>query len=68
MEIDILWLLGFLGGTALTFYALFKFKLHKIRVFFDVWDDAMMDNKVTEDEARAIWEALKAIWKRQPKS
>jgi uncharacterized ion transporter superfamily protein YfcC len=42
-------------------WGVFKRKLHTIREAIDTLDDALYDNKITEDEFRAIWEKSKKI-------
>jgi oligoendopeptidase F len=39
----------------------FKSKLHDVRQFIDTLDDALYDDKVTEQEYRAIWELFQKI-------
>jgi hypothetical protein len=41
--------------------SVFKRKLRAIREAIDTLDDALYDNKITEDEYRAIWEKFKKI-------
>lgn len=62
MEIDILQLLAILGAEALGFFALFRLRLSQIRKVIDRLDDALYDDKVTEEEYRGIWEAVKALF------
>jgi cell shape-determining protein MreC len=49
-------------ATFFTQYALFKRKLHTIREFVDTLDDALQDDKVTEQEYRELWEKFKALF------
>jgi hypothetical protein len=49
-------------ATFFTQYALFKRKLHTIREFIDELDNDLYDDKVTEEEYRALWEKFKAIF------
>ena len=60
VEIDLQFYLGLIGG-GLAAYAVFKYRLHQVRVAIDAVDDAVVDDKVTEDEFRKIWDAFKTI-------
>ena len=62
MEISLLQLLGLLGAEALGFYALFRYRLHQARVLIDELDDALQDDKVTENELNRIWKAVKGLF------
>ena len=42
-------------------WAKFKTKFSEIRKFIDTLDDALYDNKVTENEYRELWESFKAV-------
>jgi hypothetical protein len=52
-----------LTAVATFFFAwgIFKRKLRTIREAIDTLDDALYDDKITEDEYRAIWEKFKKI-------
>jgi len=69
IEIDLLWLLGILGGGALVGYAALRFRLHQLRMLFffvaEIFremDEAMKDDKISEDEAAAIWSDLMDVF------
>ena len=62
--IDIPQILGLLG-LSIGVYYLVRRKIHKIRIFVDSVDDALYDDKVTEDEFRKIWETGKAVVKKE---
>jgi len=64
MEISLLQLLGLLGAEALGGYAIFRLRLHQIRKVIDELDDALLDDKVTENELKRIWTALKGLFGR----
>jgi Na+/H+ antiporter NhaB len=49
-------------ATFFTQYALFKRKLRAVREFVDTLDDALQDDKVTEQEYRELWEKFKALF------
>lgn len=42
-------------------YILFKRKLKEVREAIDVLDDALQDDKISEEEFREIWSKFKAI-------
>lgn len=42
-------------------YMLFKRKLKAVREAIDTLDDALQDDKISEEEFREIWSKLKAI-------
>jgi uncharacterized membrane protein len=42
-------------------YILFKRKLKEVREAIDVLDDALQDDKISEEEFREIWNKFKAI-------
>jgi uncharacterized membrane protein len=42
-------------------YILFKRKLKEVREAIDVLDDALQDDKISEEEFRVIWNKFKAI-------
>lgn len=58
VEVDIIWLLGFVPA-ALAGYVVFKYRLHQARKLVDALDDAVYDDKVTEDEFLRIYEAIR---------
>ena len=65
IEIDLLWLFGFVPAV-LAGYLIFRYRLHKVRVAFDelaqaigVLDDALADDKVSEDEFRNVYAQFK---------
>ena len=49
------------GGSSLATYIVFKHKLRAFRELIDELDDALYDNKVTEEEFRRLWEKFKAL-------
>jgi cell shape-determining protein MreC len=49
-------------ATFFTTWGVFKRKLHTVREFVDTLDDALQDDKVTEQEYRELWEKFKAIF------
>ncbi|MEM2697957.1 MAG: hypothetical protein QXF17_01410 [Ignisphaera sp.] len=65
MSVDVLTaiisLLIAIGGTAASMYFYFKSKLHAFRKFVDELDDALYDDKISEDEFRSLWERFKAL-------
>jgi hypothetical protein len=60
VEVDLQFLLGLVSG-GFAIYLIVKYRLHQARKFLDLVDDAIYDDKVSEDEFRAIWEAGKDI-------
>jgi hypothetical protein len=42
-------------------YILFKRKLKEVREAIDALDDALQDDKISEEEFREIWDKFKAI-------
>ncbi len=42
-------------------YILFKRKLKEVREAIDALDDALQDDKISEEEFRKIWSKFKAI-------
>jgi len=42
-------------------YILFKRKLKEVREAIDALDDALQDDKISEEEFRVIWNKFKAI-------
>ena len=54
--IDILKILALIGAGGFgAYYSIFRRKLSAIRGFIDAVDDALYDDKVTEEEFRKIW-------------
>jgi hypothetical protein len=51
-------------ATFFTQYILFKRKLRAVREFIDKLDDALYDDRITEDEYKELWEKFKAILNR----
>jgi hypothetical protein len=49
-------------ATFFTQYVLFKRKLRAVREFIDKLDDALYDDRITEEEYRTLWEKFKAIF------
>lgn len=49
------------GGVALAKYVYFKRKLHVIRELIDELDNALYDDKITEEEYRQLWQRFKAL-------
>lgn len=64
MEISLLQLLGLLGAEALGIYGILRLRLHQIRKLIDELDDALLDDKVTENELNRIWAAVKKLFGR----
>ena len=60
VEVDLLWLVGLVAG-GLAAYAIFRYRLHQIRKLIDALDDAVTDDKVTEEEFRIIYELVREI-------
>jgi len=69
VEVDILWLLGFLGAGAVAVYYVVKFRIRQVRillealaVLFAKYEDALADDKISEEEVRAIYDSLKIVF------
>ena len=68
VEIDLVWLAGFVGVTGLALYAAFKYRLKQTRnVLKELFeavaavDDAVADDKVTEEEFRLIYAEFQGV-------
>ncbi|MCS6768304.1 MAG: hypothetical protein RMJ59_02090 [Candidatus Nitrosocaldus sp.] len=55
-------LLTLIGMGAYAYYS-FKRRLRAIRRFIDTLDDALYDDRISEDEFRALWSKFKAVVK-----
>jgi len=64
MEVSLEFLLGMFAG-ALAVYAVVKYRLHQVRQLLDVVDDALYDDKVSDEEFAAIWKAVKVFWEKK---
>lgn len=61
--VELLLALGFIGGGVGIGYAVFKRKLSQVRRLVDELDDALRDDKVTDEEFKRLWEAFMAVIK-----
>ena len=61
VEVDLQFLLGLVSGGIAT-YLIVKYRLRQVRVLLDEVDDALKDDKVSEEEFRAIFAAVKAFF------
>lgn len=59
-EIGIPEVLGIIAGATAAYFAL-KARIKKFRILVDVVDDALVDDKVSEAEFAAIWQAVKGL-------
>jgi len=59
-------IVGSIAGATI-YWQRFKTKLSQVRQLIEVVDDALYDNKVTEKEYQAIWEAVKRLLKVEEK-
>lgn len=48
---------------AVIYWQRFKAKLSAVREMFDIVDNAMQDDRVTEEEWNGIWKAVKEVVK-----
>ena len=48
---------------AVIYWQRFKSKLSTVRWMFDIVDDALQDDKITEEEWNGIWKAVKKVVK-----
>ena len=60
MEVDLIWALGFVAG-AVAAYLVVKARIRQFRQLVDIVDDALVDDKVSEAEFRAIFAAFKRL-------
>ncbi len=49
------------GGVGIYSYHVFKKRLHAVRQFLDVLDDALYDYRISEGEFRALWSKFKQM-------
>ncbi|MEM3034774.1 MAG: hypothetical protein QXL23_03965 [Candidatus Nitrosocaldus sp.] len=68
ISIDILlsaltYMLPMLAGGAVGIYSYhaFKKRLHTVRQFLDVLDDALYDDRISEEEFRTLWSRFKRM-------
>ena len=60
VEVDLIWALGFVAGAVAT-YLVVKARIRQFRQLVDIVDDALVDDKVSEAEFRAIFDAFKRL-------
>lgn len=49
------------AAAAFVYYIRFKRKLKAFREFIDLLDDALYDDRITEEEYRALWDKFKRL-------
>jgi hypothetical protein len=50
------------GVVGIYSYYAFKRRLHVVRQFIDTLDDALYDDRISEDEFRSLWSRFKAMF------
>ncbi|MEM4321094.1 MAG: hypothetical protein QW475_04565 [Candidatus Nitrosocaldus sp.] len=48
-------------AASFVYYIRFKRKLKAFREFIDLLDDALYDDRITEEEYRALWDKFKRL-------
>jgi len=69
VEIDLPLIIGLLGTGALAAYVLMKYRLAQVIEYAEamlsvmkLYQEVLEDDKVTESEARALWDAIKGVY------
>ncbi|MEM2101324.1 MAG: hypothetical protein QXS98_05265 [Candidatus Nitrosocaldus sp.] len=50
------------GVVGIYSYYTFKRRLHTVRQFIDTLDDALYDDRISEEEFRSLWSRFKAMF------